>query len=610
MARILSPGQNSVLKIDSFLGLNENPDGDTTLKPGEFCEMRNFRITKDRHLQIRPGSKKILDLSRLLATLGLTPAGSGLQGVWRGLAAGREITLAAWGGHIFELDLDARSARRRGTCSGDTACFFGFGNKIYLLNGKEYLSWDGGADTAFQTVEGYIPLIQTATTPAGGGTLLEPLNRLTGKRRVRFSPDGESSVFHLPEQGITQVLSATLSTQPVTNFTSDLNQGTLTFSTPPSAGIDTLEITYRKGEGQREEVTGMRFCELFNGSADTRVFLYGDGSNRTIYSGLCHDSGQPSAEYFPQLSEIGVGEQNSPITALVRHYSRLMAYKPGSTWVIAYGTLALDSSYTTTAFTVQPVNRQLGNEAMGQARLLENDPLTLDGGGVYQWKASSSGGYANGSQNNAVRISDRVWRTLKDFDFSKVRTFNLKNSHEYWFLYTEQALIYNYANDTWYCYRDLPVEQPFEWDGELYGLSGSGNLFHLSRVYRSDDGRPIHCYAATGAMDFDRDWLVKYSPAFFVAMRPETGARVEVLVESNRRGDYLPKLVAYNLSSFSHVDFNHFSFSTNRKPQVQRTKVKVRKATFYRLIFQSHSASATATILETDVRLRYAGTVK
>ena len=93
-------------------------------------------------------------------------------------------------------------------------------------------------------------------------------------------------------------------------------------------------------------------------------------------------------------------------------------------------------------------------------------------------------------------------------------------------------------------------------------------------------------------------------------MQPEVGARIEVRVESNRRGDYPAKLVAYNLAGFEHVDFRHFSFSTNRKPQVQRAKVKVRKATFYRLIFQSRSASATATILETDVRLRYAGTVK
>ena len=436
------------------------------------------------------------------------------------------------------------------------------------------------------------------------------MNRLTGKRRVRFSPDGEATTFQLPETGIDEVLHISLATVPVSSYTSDPVKGTVTIPSAPAAGTNTLEITYRKGAGQRSEVTGMRYYELFNGSADTRVFLYGDGSNRTIYSGIEHDSGQPSAEYFPLLSEAAVGEDNSPITALVRHYARLMVYKPGSAWAISYGTLDLEESYTTTAFTIQPVNRQLGNDAPGQVQLLENDPLTLDQAGVYQWKPATSAGYVSGSQSSAKRISDRVWRTLKEFDVFKTYTFNAKSSHEYWFLCQGRALIYNYANDTWYFYRDLCAAQLFEAEGELFGLSADGRLIHFSRSYRSDDGRPLDCYAATGAMDFDRDWVTKYSPAFFVAMRPETGARVQVRVESNRRGDYPAKLVAYSLASFNHVDFGHFSFSTNRKPQVQRVKVKVRKATFYRLIFQSCSVSATATILETDVRLRYAGGVK
>ena len=49
---------------------------------------------------------------------------------------------------------------------------------------------------------------------------------------------------------------------------------------------------------------------------------------------------------------------------------------------------------------------------------------------------------------------------------------------------------------------------------------------------------------------------------------------------------------------------------TNRKPQVKRLKIKVKKAVFYKLIFKSKSSSATATVLETDIQLRYAGNVK
>jgi hypothetical protein len=68
--------------------------------------------------------------------------------------------------------------------------------------------------------------------------------------------------------------------------------------------------------------------------------------------------------------------------------------------------------------------------------------------------------------------------------------------------------------------------------------------------------------------------------------------------------------VAAGLSTCTNVHFGHWSFRTNRKPQVQRVRLKVNKFTFYKLILSSCSASATATVLGVDVRVRYAGKAK
>ena len=62
MAQITSSNDIQVLKIRQFLGLNENPDGDTKIKNGEMSKMRNFRITREKHLQLRPGTKTVLNL--------------------------------------------------------------------------------------------------------------------------------------------------------------------------------------------------------------------------------------------------------------------------------------------------------------------------------------------------------------------------------------------------------------------------------------------------------------------------------------------------------------------------------------------------------------------
>lgn len=613
MAHINTNSAISVLKIKEFLGLNENPDGDTHIKTGELSEMRNFRITRDKHLQIRPGQKTVLDLKAAwdawAAEQETAPENTAPRfcGAWQGAVGGSDHIIAAFGGVLFDVDLLGLTTRVIGTCTEDDTTFFGFGNKVYLLNGHEYMSWDGGAETAFAGVEGYIPTVQTATNPLGYGTLLENVNRLTGKRRVKFSPDGTSTVFYLPEKDVDEVVSVDGTD---VSWTLDGKNGTVTFASAPEKGTNTLFIVYRKGDGERAQVTQMRFAELFNGATDTRVFLYGDGTNKTIYSGMDLDKGVATAEYFPDLYEAAIGDENTPITAMIRHYSRLLVYKPSSAWSVDYNVLTTDTGGVTSAFYVTPVNRQFGNEAPGQVQLLENNPLTLDGKSVYQWKATTTSGNITSDNRNASRVSDRVKDTIGGFDFQKTVTFNRKSENEFWFLYGEKAAILNYANDTWYLYNNMPFRHMEEVDGEVYGFPADGRVVHVSRQYRNDDGGDIDAYAATGSMDFDKDWLLKYSPMLFVAIQPESGARVNVTVETNRRSDYPEKIVSSGLTTFAHADFAHWSFGTNRKPQVRRVKMKVKKATFYKLVFQSLSASATATVLETDIQLRYSGNVK
>ena len=611
MAHISTNTSISVLKIKEFLGLNENPDGDTHIKTGELSEMRNFRITRDKHLQIRPGQKTVLNLRAAWDAWAETNAPSTQEprfcGAWQGAVGGKDRIIAAFGGVLFDVDILGLTTRVIGSCTEDGTTFFGFGKKVYLLNGHEYMSWDGGTETSFSEVEGYIPTVQTATTPLGEGTLLENVNRLTGKRRVKYSPDGSSTVFYLPEKEVDEIVEVVGTS---ITYTLDKEKGAVTFASAPEKGTNTVTITYRKGSGARAQVTQMRFAELFNGATDTRVFLYGDGSNKTIYSGMDLDKGTPTAEYFPDLYEAAIGDENTPITALIRHHSRLLAFKPSSAWSVDYNIVTTGTGGVTTAFYVTPVNRQFGNEASGQVQLLENNPLTLDGKSVYQWKATTSSGNISSDNRNASRVSDRVNDTIGGFDFSKTVTFNRKDENEFWFLYGGKAAIFNYANDTWYLYDNMPFLHMEEVNGEVYGFSADGRVVHVSRQYRNDDGEAIDAYAATGAMDFGKDWLLKYSPMLFVAIKPESSARVMVSVETNRRTDYQEKEVAADLATFSHVNFSHFTFSTNRKPQVHRVKMKVKKATFYKLIFKSLSASATATVLETDIHLRYSGNVK
>ncbi len=607
MATIAANNPSSILKIKEFLGLNQNPDGDTNIRNGELAEMRNFKITRDKHLQIRPGTKTLMTIRDAWEQTGFSVENPKLTGTWYGKVGEAYHLLVAFGGILFDVDKDNLTAKSIGSCTQDGTTFFGFEGNVYLLNGHEYMFWDGKDDTQFKDVEPYVPTVLTAASPLGQGTSLENVNRLTNKRIAQYSADGTSKDYYLPESEVKEVLSVEGTTA---TYTLDAAKGKVTFSTAPSSGVNNLKITYTKGDGALDEVKKMRFAELFNGTTDSRIFLYGDGSNKTIYSGVNHATGKPDASYFPDLYEASVGEANTPITAMIRHYSRLLVFKSASCWSMQYEITGLATGGVTAAFYVTPVNRQIGNSAYGQVQLLENNPLTLFEESVYQWRATSSSGNITADNRNANRISDRVATTIREFDLEKTKVFNRLTQNEYWFLYGGTALILNYAADAWYRYTNMNFVEMVEISGQLYGFREDGSLVHISREYRSDDGADIDAYAATGSMDFDKEWLVKYSPMIFVAIQPESGARINVTVETNRRSDYPEKTVAASLATFLHVDFNHFSFNINRKPQVRRVKMKVKKATFYQLVFKSLSSSATATILETDVQLRYGGNVK
>ena len=600
MASINVTDNTMTVQLKKWLGLNESPDGDAGIKMGEAAAMRNFRITREGNLQIRPGYAAVTTLS----------AGNPVRGMWSGYVGGVFHVLAACGGKVWDINKDTWTASVIGTIEDAPTHFFGFSKKVYILNGSGYYCWNG--KSVVTRVEGYVPTVVTAASPGGGGTPLERVNLLTGKRKAQYSPDGESTVFYLPEAGIDSVDSV-IGTN--ISWTVNTTEGTVTFSSAPEKGVNTITIAWTKGSGTQSKIAPMRFSETFNGSTDARVFLYGDGTNETVYSDL-DENGNPTAEYFPDMNVIAVDSANTPLTALIRHYDRLLAFKSDGAFSINYSAMTLYSAESgsmsvedtvTAAFYCTPLNREIGNEAVGQVRLIDNDPRTLFGGAAYRWALSS---YGSRDERNAKRISDRVESTLGRFGLSNCVTFDDETVQEYYIVCGDEAVVNNYGTDTWYYYDHFPAVCMERVDGELYFGTPDGRIMHCSRQYHSDDTHEIDAYWESGSMDFGMDWRRKYSANIWVSVEPESQSRINVTAQSNRKSDYAQKTVAHSLATFANADFNHWSFRTNRKPQVERVRLKVKKFTFYKLIFSSVSATSTATILGVDFQVRHTGNVK
>lgn len=457
------------------------------------------------------------------------------------------------------------------------------------------------------------------STDADAGTI----QFSAGSASESFSGDGKTTLFPLEtrnvhsltvtvdgseqEEALDFTYNRTLSELRFTAAPADGAEIAVAIATAPPEGTNTIEIAWSAHVDYRAQITSMRFAETFSGTTDNFVFLYGDGSNRAYYSGIDYD-GNPTAEYFPDMNVLTVGDENTPITSLIRHYSRLVAFKTSSAYSIQYGTVTLADKSEIPAFYSTPVNRSIGHAAPGQAQLVLNDPVTLHGQDIYSWKNNAS--YSSNltvDERQAKRISDRIAATFGSFSAAECVMFDHNYAQELYIVYNDRALVWNYAADAWYYYTNFPARCFVAAGRDLYYGDGSGYLRHVSPNYRNDNGTPISALWRSGSMPFNAEWLKKYTLRIFLGIKPGAKSSVRVSVDSERETDIGEKDIAtasLTTATFVNADFRNWSFNTDHMPHITRLKLKGKKYSYLRLVLSSESAVTTAKLTSADITVR------
>jgi hypothetical protein len=541
-----------------------------------------------------------------------------VKGIWSGRVGASEYIVAACNGRLWSLsEIDGvwtKTEIGNITTTGDRVHMFGFDSKLYMLNGSQYLVWDG---ITLSTVVGYRPLTYVATPPAGGGTALERINMLNGQRRVRFSSTA-GTTFQLPETGLASIdyVKYVSTGAAIATTTLNLATGLVTTSAATTSGTSNIEIGYTASTTYRSQIEAMTLSELYNGANDNRVFVYGDGSNKAFYSGL-DGNGQPTAEYFPDLNVVHVGEANTPITSMVRHYDRLLAFKSDSAYSIRYDAVQLVSGTVTAGFYTLPIHKGLGCAGYGQAVVVGNHPRTLDGRSIYEWVATTSSGNITSDQRNAQSVSQKVDTTIRSMTLENAFTFMDKINHEFYVVENGVAIIQNTENGAWYIYRNFPAVCMIVYKDELYFGTADGYIRHVSRDYRHDVGEAITCYWESGSMSFGKEFMRKYTDKLYINLSPEQYSEVYVTLQSDKQNDYTEEeilssfsAVASGIFDFADLNFEHFTFNLNDKPQIQSKKIKVKNYAFLKLLLMTATNDTTCTVLGVDIKVRETGMVK
>lgn len=583
---VIRSNSESRFRISTFKGMNECPEGSAELSVGEGAKCVNFRVTEAGGLEVRPGWKSRWKLP------------GAVEGLWEGEIGGAEARLAAAGGKLWRLGASGE-AESLGNIGEGRCRFFRFGGKLYLLTGKRYLMWPGHGQVT--DVAGYRPVVVVSATAAGGGTVLEEVNRLNGLRRGFYSPDGSGKVFQLPETEISSVdYVLERGTGEPLEYSCDKEKGTVTLKKAPEKGVNTLEIGWTKGMGSRGDILACKGWEIYSGQSDKRVFLYGGADNRAFYSGMDYD-GQETAEYFPAGNVLTAGSEESPITGMVRHYAKLLVFKKHEAYSVETATATLEDGRSIATFFLRPIHRDLGNEAAGTVTLVNNEPRTVSLGGIYQWKASY-GSYATLDERVAKRISQKAEETLKALAGEDSECFD-DGAGEWYLVRGGKALVHNYRRDAWYVYENFPARCFARMEGELHFGTEDGRVCRVSREYRNDDGAAIQALWRSGDMDFDCGYRRKWGKLLWLKMKPESGGRVLVRTRSDL-GQSEGVEVRSTRMNYLHLNYGHFSYDTDHFSHIKRVEPWAGSWGYGQIQLESDSASETATILGLEGTVR------
>lgn len=487
-----------------------------------------------------------------------------------------------------------------------------FGKKLYLLDGKEYLVFDGETVQAVSEAAA-VPTIIISRSPGGGGSTLKPLNLLSRKWTEQFLGTDTDTVYKLTAEGldedavtvqVAQADGAWKDLKEGTDFTVDRAKGWVTFSKAPGkplvTGMDNVKITAAKTrEGYLERVNKCDVAALYgvNGAPD-RIFAAGnpDFPNLDYYS----EFNDPT--YFGDTWYCRIGQDEAEIIGYTIIGNCLAAHKSnggdGRNIILRAGNL---DSKGEAAFPI--VNTLQGEGAVSKYAFasLGSEPLFLTRMGIYavtneyltgeKYSQQRSLYLSNALQGMGERLADTAAISWRDFYVLGVEDK----------VYLLDGLQKEYAKDA--PYSNFQYEG-YYWTGiraRVWWTEGEALCFgtpegKLCRFYSNvdnpnsynDDGAAIKAYWDTADLSGKYFWQNKTFRyvGIRLAAAVVTGVKVFTQVRGLWRQIYDAGEKARYLD-WDSMDFSKFVFSSDRTPRTLGGKIKLKKVDKVRFRFQN-----------------------
>ena len=458
--------------------------------------------------------------------------------------------------------------------------WFRYGDSLYYKNRGGYfcIKYDGESFSAGD-VETYSPITLINTEPTtAAGDMYQPENRLNPQKTVWYSTVSGVKEYHLPVQDVESIDRVVVDEVEITDYTTDLAKGIVTFATEPThhnpVRVNTVRITYTKqNEDAYNSIMDCPYAIVYGGNQNLCVVVGGCTAQPNAYF-WCGNHIVMDPGYFPITQYNLAGATEEKITGFGKQQNMLVIFKERSVGRSAMSTQEMANGRVLLTMDYVNINSEVGCDLPWSIRLVENNLVFANTRqGVHRINDSSSA-----YENNIVSISRKVDNSLLPLLRKAEGVTSFDDGSRYWLVADGEVYAWDYSLSTasdpsWFYFDNIPAVDFITSDAEeQYHLGGDGGITVFRRVF-ADYGDGIdkkYRFATLYMGSYDRLKNIM-SVLFSVRGDTDTEIDIEYSTDYERRRDLTPirsyfwKLSPRNLA-YRALHITKFATVARRRP--------------------------------------------
>lgn len=583
MAQLKIPKFPDTVKTQSFAdfsggwNVRNNP---SMIAANQSPELQNIRI-RDGTINKRPGYRRVY----------ATSLGAGkINGLYEYKKAdGTSTFLIAHGTNLYTQTGSAQPVSIKSGLANAQADFFVMDDKCYMVNGTDYIVYDG---TTCVEVVGYIPTVLTGRSPTASpnaGIVLEKFNLISAGFKTSFSANGTGAAFTLPYTN----LDATLLTAVVdgvakvetTDFTVNRTTGVITFTATPAAGTDNVVITaYKASLSNPNKIKNCIIARVYGGKTNATVFFSGNPNYPDLIWHTRLYGSNFSADYFP---DDGWQKVPGKVEALSRIYDYLFV-----SHLFGHGYLAYSENQDgTPIYPYSETDSEKGIDIPDSVQEVDNSIVCAG----MQYGVIRVLGTTVRGQLNVVDLSDVINPNLL---IEPNLTGACSYSHDGYYGLCVGSVVYvwDYKLGAWLYDTNIPASCFLVMDATLYfGNNTEGLVYQFADIY-NDDGAAIDAYYDTRQEGTKYPYNMKTINTLLVTCKPLKNSTVDIYFMTKNKTTQIALNVLASKFSFIGFTFLSFTFLTSDFPFTKKKRIQ-KKTQYVQVRFRNSTLDQGMSIV-------------